>query len=350
MKRTQNHRGFTLIELLVVIAIIAILISLLLPAVQQAREAARRTQCKNNLKQLGLALHNYADVHLTFAIGLQFDGPEVGIGNWRTNPLNRDPGWGWTAYILPFMDQANVYNQIDFTMPLNNRTATNDNYTVVQTPNPMFRCPTDTAPNNVERWVGTPGEIASPGQAWSSYVGNACSYRGGWGGGDVQRGNGILRLARTGGNSTVRFADIPDGTSNTLLVGESSFVVSNEGRLYGANLSITGRAGGGGLNGVIRTGQNGINPPITASNVVKNSTFHSLHEGGVQMLLCDGSVHFISENIQHTSHGCLPPHPRTGQIRCVDGFFCKEATPPGSGYGLFQRLQSRNDSLIVGQF
>ncbi|MEZ6124220.1 MAG: DUF1559 domain-containing protein [Planctomycetaceae bacterium] len=105
-RKGSLHRGFTLIELLVVIAIIAILIALLLPAVQQAREAARRTQCKNNLKQLGLALHNYHDVHNCFLTGWwdRWSATGANVGN--------DGHWGWGTYLLPYMDQAPLYNQL----------------------------------------------------------------------------------------------------------------------------------------------------------------------------------------------------------------------------------------------
>ena len=102
VRRRKPYSGFTLIELLVVIAIIAILIALLLPAVQQAREAARRTQCRNNLKQIGLALHNYHDVFLSFPIGNLYAGTQT------------SNGWSWIAFILPYMDLANDYEQLDF--------------------------------------------------------------------------------------------------------------------------------------------------------------------------------------------------------------------------------------------
>ncbi len=109
-----RRRAFTLIELLVVIAIIAILIALLLPAVQQAREAARRTQCKNNLKQLALALHNYHDVFNTFPPGSVL--PQAGNTTpyppaSHNNPMARTAGWTWSAFILPYIDQAPMYNQ-----------------------------------------------------------------------------------------------------------------------------------------------------------------------------------------------------------------------------------------------
>src|SRR5688500_4365529 len=103
-----RRRGFTLIELLVVIAIIAVLIALLLPAVQQAREAARRTQCRNNLKQIGLALHNYHDVHNTFPMGYCAGMTYV------DGASDTSPGWSWATYILPQLDQGPLYNQFNW--------------------------------------------------------------------------------------------------------------------------------------------------------------------------------------------------------------------------------------------
>ena len=132
----RRVRGFTLIELLVVIAIIAILIALLLPAVQQAREAARRTQCKNNMKQLGLALHNYHDVYGSMAPGIVVDitnpgaAPTVG---------SNDPAWGWQALILPFIDQAPLFNTLNpGTVKL--KTALVSNRQELQAPRAAFRC------------------------------------------------------------------------------------------------------------------------------------------------------------------------------------------------------------------
>src|SRR5579859_6029688 len=123
----KSRRGFTLIELLVVIAIIAVLVSLLLPAVQQAREAARRTQCKNNLKQLGLAMHNYHDAYLGFPMGK----------NTTASGLTNFPA---QARILPYIDQTNLYNQINFNVGPTNAA----NVLAYNTTLPAFRCPTDT--------------------------------------------------------------------------------------------------------------------------------------------------------------------------------------------------------------
>src|SRR5271156_6169116 len=108
-----RRKGFTLIELLVVIAIIAVLIALLLPAVQQAREAARRTQCKNNLKQMGLAMYNYLDVYQSFPPGyLGYSAGNGGSCSTLDNYAQRGQGWGWGCYLLPYLDQGNLYNLI----------------------------------------------------------------------------------------------------------------------------------------------------------------------------------------------------------------------------------------------
>ncbi|MCB1129315.1 MAG: DUF1559 domain-containing protein, partial [Verrucomicrobiae bacterium] len=123
-----NRRGFTLIELLVVIAIIAILIALLLPAVQQAREAARRTECKNKLKQLGLALHNYHDTFRAFPAAFY-------------RGTTTSPGWGWGTMILPYIDQAPLYNQWVMTVSYDN----GQNQTARRTKLAAYKCPSDLA-------------------------------------------------------------------------------------------------------------------------------------------------------------------------------------------------------------
>jgi prepilin-type N-terminal cleavage/methylation domain-containing protein len=138
----RRPRGFTLIELLVVIAIIAILVALLLPAVQQAREAARRSQCKSNLKQLGVALHNYHDVHSVFPPGC------VNQEGDTANPDDRDRlNWTWPVYLMPYMDQAPLYEQLN-PGPTRATAAVSDpaKRAVMQQPLAAFRCPSDVGP------------------------------------------------------------------------------------------------------------------------------------------------------------------------------------------------------------
>jgi prepilin-type N-terminal cleavage/methylation domain-containing protein len=207
---SRARRGFTLIELLVVIAIIAILIALLLPAVQQAREAARRSQCKNNLKQIGLALHNYHEQAGTLPPG--WIGVDLATRLPDVEGLN---GFGWGAMILPHLDQTPLYNRINFFVgvadPLN---------LVPRTTNlTVYRCPSDTGP---QQWTildeadGTTPLAELP----------LANYVGAFGTGELHdcegqpppfacRGNGVFsHLSKT------RFADLTDGVSTTILTGE----------------------------------------------------------------------------------------------------------------------------------
>jgi len=203
-------RGFTLIELLVVIAIIAILIALLLPAVQQAREAARRTQCKNNLKQLGIALHNYHDTHGTF--------PPNGANRPREGaPRNRRNqawlSWSGLAMLLPMVERANVYNQIDFSYEWNERAGGvwGQNYAAARTRINAFVCPSDPGADSTYTSNMAPTSYGfSTGTAsdWSvrtSNVGLATLWKG------------------------AKIRDITDGTSNTIAMGELRIGL-NEGR------------------------------------------------------------------------------------------------------------------------
>jgi len=197
ISKRHAPRGFTLIELLVVIAIIAILISLLLPAVQQAREAARRTQCKNNLKQLGLALHNYHDIHNVFPSGYTARG----VVSSDPAAVETGPGFAWGTMLLPMMDQGNLYESLDFSLdavdPANLAAA---DYVLE-----MFLCPTDPAPRKFTLPSGT--ELPA-----SNYVGIF-----GYGNVSMAPGTGTGIFYR---NSSTRFRDVTDGTSNTICIGE----------------------------------------------------------------------------------------------------------------------------------
>ena len=211
--RHRNPFGFTLIELLVVIAIIAILIALLLPAVQQAREAARRSQCKNNLKQLGLALHNYHDIHRVFPSGVVDSNPATSSPGDAANNSN---GLAWGTMILPMIDQAPLFNQIGtqtggFTrswQDANGDGTLGDAIAAAKTILPAFICPSDPM-GGLNTDKGSFGK--------SNYLGNA-------GRGAVQTtSTGAAAGAKNGmffENSKRRFRDITDGTSNTFFITE----------------------------------------------------------------------------------------------------------------------------------
>ena len=318
--QSRAPRGFTLIELLVVIAIIAILISLLLPAVQQAREAARRTQCKNNLKQLGLAFHNYHDVHSVFPMTHAFRNDA-----WQ---VNSGTGWGWSAYILPFIDQGNVYNMIDFNLPIPGT----PNEAVVANPVPIANCPSDTQPT-VRPWGTRSNPNYVPAHATASYVVSCGPFT--VSGGDFN--------AFHQDNSSGRIRDFTDGLSNTMIVGEAAYraVLDHTGHpLSGPNFDRNPRWYGAyrppnpTANFVLclmRYPRLGLNVPDALGQNARNS-FYSRHEGGVQFLLGDGSVRFVSENIENT------------------GTTIAEFRADSTFLGLLQRLHCVNCGLPRGDY
>jgi prepilin-type N-terminal cleavage/methylation domain-containing protein/prepilin-type processing-associated H-X9-DG protein len=198
-RRSTFRSGFTLIELLVVIAIIGVLIALLLPAVQKVREAANRVKCKNNLHQIGLALHLYHDDYNSFPPGYVWK-PVI-----PDDPTVTDPGWGWASFILSYLEQSNLQNTINY------KSAVGDpmNYTIRTTILPLFVCPTDQS-TGLFQVQTTTGQLIDA--ATNSYA--ACFGIGEIG---LVPGTGEGMFYR---NSRVRIADITDGTSNTFAVGE----------------------------------------------------------------------------------------------------------------------------------
>ncbi len=321
----QRQRAFTLIELLVVIAIIAILIALLLPAVQQAREAARRTQCKNNLKQIGLALHNYHDTANTFP-------PVCVFSAYDTVPVHTatdQAAYGWGAFILPQLEQAAVFNSLDVNgrelhVLLKDFPAERPKVqTVLQT----FRCPSDTA----EAINVTPGRNFSNAvyggtrASTSNYIANL---------GTIWRGSQNWLNGRFDphgvmwASSKVSIARITDGASNTILVGERAYVDTAGWWIGTRNYNGTGNAG---LTQIAGTSVTKINEFVTGGNF---GGFSSQHTGGAHFLLGDGAVRFISENIQFDQTG--------NDLGARD--------PGLSALGTYQRLIRRDDGQPTGEF
>ncbi len=300
--------GFTLIELLVVMAIIAILMSLLLPAVHQVREAARRTKCKNNLKQLGLAFHNYHDAHGTFPPGY------VSRNVTRADPATSEtgPGFAWGALMLPYLDQQGLYNVINFELNASNPVNIPHGDTFL-TP---FRCDSDPAP-----------EVFFVNDGTTNYDLATANYVGVFGYGSVTTvpGNpnpaGLLYR-----NSYTRFSDITDGTSHTMLIGERTskhnFVsgvtaVDSHSTWYAAIPNASRPAGMGMMpnegSASLVLGHVGQTTGTMVMHHTPNSTNHianfsSMHDGGFQVLMADGSVHFLSQNINYDTFRWLGQH------------------------------------------
>ncbi|MGQ0634756.1 MAG: DUF1559 family PulG-like putative transporter [Planctomycetaceae bacterium] len=359
---SRHRRGFTLIELLVVIAIIAVLIALLLPAVQQAREAARRTQCKNNLKQIGLALHNYVDTHGVL--------PNANLIPTATLPQT----WGWMTMILPFVDQAPLFSSLNpgpVTLPQAASTAAG--VALLQTSLAVYQCPTDIGPNpNTTRPFTNildpvSGQPVSMGK--SNYVGNA-GNRG------FER-NGLIE-EETSAPGCARFRDCTDGLSNTFLAGEKAHYV-NKINLTPAPPGFGNRpvpVGAGiwpGYSDLV-PGFPGFTPPAFAAGVGRTwwrmqdgwgggvfgpapiltgapfFVFSSHHTGGAQFVMGDGAVRFVSENIQYF----FTPVPQNtiGLAWAAGNAPGAAATAPvtAANMGVYNRLGDRADGFPVGDF
>lgn len=273
----RTRAGFTLIELLVVIAIIAILIALLLPAMQQAREAARRTQCRNNLKQIGLAFHNYHDVHLAFPRG-ELDGTFS-----KTSAF---------VPILPFIDQSNMYNLFNFNVAATHA----NNEQVVKQLIPVYLCPSAVIRRAVPI-AGCDTNNRAPG-TYAVCSGTTDSY------GTTASGNPNNGVFTNAGSGLTRIRDVTDGTSNTFAAGESAWNMPDylftSGPCSGqVRWGFTYWSSPYPLATLFNT-VGPFNPKALNGDTMRLANFRSDHVGGVHMLLTDGAVRFVSENIGHS--------------------------------------------------
>jgi prepilin-type N-terminal cleavage/methylation domain-containing protein/prepilin-type processing-associated H-X9-DG protein len=305
----RHARGFTLIELLVVIAIISVLVALLLLAVQAARETARRIQCTNNFKQVGLAFHNYESATGSFPSGeistLINANWTIPAGNCNAARPELGPGWSLFALAAPYLEQQALANALNFNLVI----ADPSNATVRGTKVSVYVCPSDSLPATVSVYdCGNPPAASNTPIALLSDLA-PCSYVGVLGGGnrnnpdplygcyEWQPFNGTFHR-----NSRVRFADISDGTSSTVGVGErgNRFVLSSwVGVLPGAEVIYNPARGLGCQNArpaitavVVHSRQYTVNRPDASP-----AAFHTQHPGGGNFLFMDGSVRFIKDSV-----------------------------------------------------
>ena len=311
----SGRRAFTLVELLVVIAIIGVLIALLLPAVQAAREAARRMKCSNNLRQLGLAMHNYHSSLNCFPPGFMVRGL---LSN------NTPGGWGWGVFLMPYIEQSPLRDQLSPTKyKLEQVIADPALLPMLQADLSVFRCPSSViGPLRTHQGAPNP-KVASANytccRGFYSFTGATHL---------TKQNNGVFFA-----ESATRIQDVTDGTSNTLALGERT--------AFGANLqndaswpSWCGPGGGGAMNTVSSAVSDKLNHPTS------NGAFSSQHPGGAVFGFIDGSVRFISETIRSDSAGLA-----TGNTGNPADFL--QAASQGR-VGIYQLLGAMNDGQPIG--
>ena len=324
----NRKRGFTLVELLVVIAIIGVLVALLLPAVQAAREAARRMQCSNRLKQLALANHNYHDTFKSL--------PPAFISRTTKYTQNNRAYWGWGALVLPFIEQTSLHDSIKVgDLPLHDAAVNGTIRPLLRTPLGAFRCPSDVGPplHSNGTWA-----LNGTRTAVSNYVGN--------------NGSGICTNSTTtirGGvfirDFPCRFRDILDGTSNVVLLGERRFQFKRETTGTLANVQAGAVFGvrrkdycSGGRGAVLAGARSKLNYNHSQEGRGRYG-FSSFHPSGAMFALCDASVRFVPETVE-SDHQQYPTGP--------DNQYRDDTNPAATPVDtVYERMMARQDGEPV---
>ncbi|HEY2892926.1 MAG TPA: DUF1559 domain-containing protein [Pirellulales bacterium] len=361
MTRTfGRRRGFTLVELLVVIAIIGTLVALLLPAVQQAREASRRMSCSNNLHNLALAMQNYHDGMGSFPSGWVVSKDNTGT---RVPSLG---AWGWGALLLPQLDQENLHETLGVTrqplavaintMNASVSTASTAASNTIQNPLKIFVCPSDTGFVN-NHWIPNErqfqncvsnGPVSVAASNYMCVQGHLDAVSPGGSSGAPTINTGVMF-----GDSLCRSADVKDGMSNTFAIGERESFIGRSGAWIGIDSPTS--SGQYGVNEVAGHSQPRLNQKDNPAQSITWQTpyigtmegFSSLHPNGAQFALCDGSVRWVNNQIEHRWLSSL------GAWGTTFGAPGDERYSPDSGTttnGMYQRLMSRYYRLVIGDY
>lgn len=368
--RTREHKAFTLVELLVVIAIIGILVALLLPAIQAAREAARRAQCQSNVKNIALALMNYHTAKRSFPPGFVSTGRTEGI-----------EAWAWSTFALPYLEEQTIFDRLrpseTFVEPVDGTRTGKRNLadvfvaaksnlselTPLQSQLSVFRCPSDSTPPLIPvsdppdplttryiddgRWERHFNGANSPKgfqPSTSNYVGSKGMIDAGCTGAvvDGKWAPNVERCANTGiffGNSRISTKQISDGTSKTFILGERDKFC-----LAATWIGVRNPYGPDMWSSMWSTAhvRFKLNHPATGNHDTCVEGFSSAHAGGAFFAFCDGSVHFVSDDINFDDVGnnadCLAARNAIGACKLQSG---------NSFLGIYQRLAWRDDALVI---
>jgi prepilin-type processing-associated H-X9-DG protein len=306
--------------LLVVIAIIGILVALLLPAVQAARESARRSQCQNNLKQMGIALHNYHDTYKNLPLG----NSETQIGSGANQAI---PSWAWSVKILPQMEQGPLYDALNPGIMKFEQVA-KTNFNLLLTNLSIYRCPSDPGPSTNEnrKFQALASPLTNVAISKSNYAANN--------GNDGNTGivNTPTCAAATGCTTpAINFSEITDGLSNTFAIGERASPTGRFAGLWAGRSNESTEMANVAWQAIHAHTLFKMNSGVSDTGTpAPQEVFGSMHPGGAQFCLVDGSVRFVSETI--------------------DFYKWENLQPPARIFGLYNRLGDRKDGNPVGDF